>query len=69
MLRMKVTLKICPNLLESVRTINLKSNFYLDEDRVEVMVNLGYPREFVVVTVKENLANYCLTGYYLLGID
>jgi len=34
-----------------------------------VLVNLGYPAEYVVRTLENNDANYCLAGYYLLGID
>jgi hypothetical protein len=40
-----------------------------DEERVRVMTNLGYPVDYVRKTLKKNEANYCLAGYYLLGID
>jgi len=33
------------------------------------MANLGYPIEYVRTTLRSNDANYCLAGYYLLGID
>lgn len=41
----------------------------LDENRITVLANMGYPLEYVRKTVQENEANYCLSGYYLLGID
>ena len=41
----------------------------LDEKRVQTLVNFGYPNDYVKYSVLENEANYCLTGYYLLGID
>lgn len=36
---------------------------------MRVLVNLGYPYEYVLKTLQFNDANYCLAGYYLLGID
>ena len=43
--------------------------FNLDEFRVRILENFGFPREYVLMSVQENEANYCLAGYYLLGID
>jgi hypothetical protein len=36
---------------------------------MRVLVDLGYPPQYVLDTVHNNKANYCLAGYYLLGID
>jgi hypothetical protein len=36
---------------------------------MKVLVDLGYPYEYVRHTLETNDANYCLAGYYLLGID
>lgn len=41
----------------------------LDDDRVNTLTNLGYPLDYVKYTILENEANYCVTGYYLLGTD
>ena len=41
----------------------------LDDERVQTLVNFGYPPDYVKYSVLENEANYCLTGYYLLCID
>jgi len=48
-----------------------QSNFtiQLDEDRVATLSNFGYPLDYVKYTILENEANYCVTGYYLLGTD
>jgi hypothetical protein len=36
---------------------------------MDVLVNLGFPYEYVVETLMYNKANYCLAAYYLLGTD
>lgn len=41
----------------------------VDERRLKVLVDLGYPAEYVLRVLQHNEANYCLAGYYLLGID
>jgi hypothetical protein len=33
------------------------------------MVDFGFPRDYVINCLRENDANYCTTGYYLLGLD
>jgi len=30
---------------------------------------MGYPHEYVERSLREKDANYCIAGYYLLGID
>ena len=49
-----------------------KCNFCLqfaDEERIRTLINFGYRDDYVRFSVVENEANYCATGYYLLGID
>ena len=41
----------------------------VDDDRVATLSNFGYPVDYVKYTILENEANYCVTGYYLLGTD
>ena len=41
----------------------------LDKKRLKVLVDLGYPLDYIVTTLEQNCANYCLSAYYLLGID
>jgi len=41
----------------------------LDDDRVITLTNFGYPKDYVKYTILENEANYCVTAYYLMGID
>ena len=41
----------------------------VDDSRVKILCDFGYPKDHVVTTVMDNEANYCLAGYYLLGID
>lgn len=41
----------------------------VDVGRVKILEDFGYPRDYVLMSVAENEANYCLSGYYLLGID
>lgn len=41
----------------------------LDKKRLKVLVDLGYPLDYVVTTLEQNCANYCLSSYYLLGVD
>lgn len=41
----------------------------LEADRVQVLIDFGFPQEYVLKTLQENEANYCTTGYYLLGLD
>lgn len=41
----------------------------MDMARVEVLVAMGYPQDYVEATVGSKHANYCLAGYLLLGID
>lgn len=44
-------------------------NVILDDDRVITLTNFGYPKDYVKYTILENEANYCVTAYYLMGID
>ena len=48
-----------------------QSNFQvqIDENLVQLLVNCGYPEDYVKFSLTENEANYCMTGYYLLQID
>lgn len=48
---------------------SLTINLVADEDRVATLGNFGYPGDYVRYTISENEANYCVTGYYLLGLD
>lgn len=41
----------------------------IDGERVQILSDFGYPREYVFSSLQENEANYCTTGYYLLGLD
>ncbi len=41
----------------------------VDEERVSILRDFGYPRDYVLMSVSENEANFCLSGYYLLAID
>ena len=41
----------------------------IEPERVQVLVDFGFPREFVMQSLVDNVANYCTTGYYLLGLD
>lgn len=36
---------------------------------MKVLCNFGYKYEYVEKVLRDNDANYCLAGYYLLGID
>lgn len=38
-------------------------------DKVERLVQFGYPYEYVMEVLQENLPNYCSAGYYLLQMD
>lgn len=44
-------------------------NFILDEKIVDATCQFGYPREYVIKSLKNNEANYCTAAYYLLGTD
>lgn len=41
----------------------------LDEDRIQTLVNFGYPDEYVRFCLQEMEASYCTAAYYLLGED
>jgi len=41
----------------------------LDETRIQILVDFGYPEEYVRFCLLENEACYCLAGYYLMGED
>ena len=41
----------------------------VDESRVHILEDFGYPTEYIRMSVNENKANYCLSAYYLLAID
>ena len=45
------------------------STCVVDESRIAVLADLGYPRKYIHRVLNNNEATYCLTGYYLLGID
>ena len=45
----------------------IDQNQVLDPLRVQTLVNFGYPEEYVKYCLLENEANYCLSGYFLLG--
>jgi hypothetical protein len=49
--------------------LRTKINVWIDEERIGTLVNFGYREDYVRLSVVENEANYCATGYYLLGID
>lgn len=54
---------------ELANTNNSHFTIALDDDRVATLSNFGYPVDYVKYTILENEANYCVTGYYLLGTD
>jgi len=36
---------------------------------VEILINFGFHEDYIINTIEENDSNYCLAGYFLLGID
>lgn len=40
-----------------------------DDERIQTLVNFGYPEEYVRFCLQENEASYCTAGYYLLAED
>ena len=46
-------------------------NFYrkMDNAKIDQVVELGYPRDLVIKSLKQNLSNHCTTCYYLLCMD
>ena len=68
-----LTLTTPTSLLPSVSNPLLIPTYLLcwcvDDDRVATLSNFGYPVDYVKYTILENEANYCVTGYYLLGTD
>jgi len=41
----------------------------IDHGRVKILQDFGYPEEYIHFCVKNNEANYCSAGYYMLAID
>lgn len=41
----------------------------IDHEKVERLVQFGYPYEYIVDNLTENLPNYLTAGYYLLQMD
>ncbi|CDW78816.1 UNKNOWN [Stylonychia lemnae] len=50
-------------------TFQSNYSFVIEQERVQVMVDFGFPRDYVLSSLTENEANYCSAGYYLLGLD
>lgn len=62
-------LEILNNFDRFVNQMHLFWCFFLEPDRVQVMVDFGFPQEYVYKCLQDNEANYCTSGYYLLGLD
>ena len=43
--------------------------FCLETERVQVLIDFGFPQEYVYKCLQDNDANYCTSAYYLLGLD
>ena len=41
----------------------------LDEMKIMNMVQYGYPKEYIIKCLQDNLPNYTTAGYYLLKMD
>ena len=41
----------------------------VDDVKIDHMVQYGYPREYIMKCLQENLPNYTTAGYYLLRMD
>lgn len=41
----------------------------VDHEKVERLVQFGYPYEYIIENLQENLPNYLTAGYYLLQMD
>lgn len=46
-------------------------NFYLkrDEAVISMVEEFGFPRDYIVKCLNENVNNHCTTSYYLLCMD
>jgi hypothetical protein len=38
----------------------------IDFDKVQRLVQFGYPYEYITECLQDNYPNYCTSGYYLL---
>ena len=56
-----------PTQLESVPEI--KEEFKIDEHVVLSLIQLGYPWDYILKSLKENDHNYCTMAYHLLSED
>ena len=57
---------------ELVRTYEAFQNKFksgLDEEKIDKLIQFGYPREFIQKVLDENEPNYCTAGYYLMLLD
>jgi hypothetical protein len=41
----------------------------IDQDRIKILVDFGYPVEYINFAIQNNEANYCSAGYYMLATD
>ena len=44
-------------------------NGIIDEQRVQSLLNFGYPEDYVRFCLSETESCYCMATYYLLGED
>ena len=54
-------------LIES--TFGTNHDLELDDIKINHMVQYGYPKDYIIKCLQENLPNYTTAGYYLLKMD
>ena len=40
-----------------------------NKEKINKLVDFGYPKEFIIKSLEENEPNYCTAGYYLMLMD
>ena len=54
-------------LIES--TFGTNKEMEIDEQKIDKLVQYGYPKEYTLASLQNNEANYLTAGYYLLKMD
>lgn len=56
-------------LVKTYETYQDKFKVNFDKEKIGKLVGFGYPKEFIIKSLKENDPNYCTAGYYLMLMD